>query len=208
MLSAMIKKLLNCGTKRRLAGLIAFFFAITTIGVYVLPGAGIHDFALNDGEVAGSAQSLQGAVSETIQYRFTEIEENEVPLSTIPPEIRMSASYSFMAWSLLDLILIIVTCIIMLGTLAIFFRGRNEGIDRGSIYGERKKRRIFLGIITVIITAVSITVFIMTQDMTLPMVVMDEWLVLHAVIAVAAILAVDYDRMLSEEEDGFYLGRA
>ena len=196
-------KLGNLRQNKRTIRFFIVFLAVFAISAYVLPGAGFHVFAL-DSEAVGSAQQRVEDSDQTEEPPASpvEIEENEVPLSAVAQPIIPGPNYNFMAWALLNLILVIVSGLIMLGVLLHCIR-RLKGVDRNeSGYRAKRNRSLGLGILAVGATIASVVLFVNTQDFSLPMIVIDELTVLHAIIAVAVVLVVEFERDKSEAEKG------
>ena len=94
---------------------------------------------------------------------------------------------NFAAWALLNLILTVVTGLIMIALLVTYFAKRREDDEN---YGEEEKVKKHLGLrlITVAATVIAVILFVLTQNMTLPMILIDQWTILHVIITAAAVL--------------------
>ncbi len=116
----------------------------------------------------------------------TNIDETEVPLA------------SGSAWSLLDLILTVVTGIMTIMLLVTYFTGRKEEEE----YGEIKKKGL-LRLISLIPALGAILLFFLTQDMTQPMIIVDEWTIYFAIIAIVQGTVTFFSRKKVEEDENF-----
>ncbi len=129
------------------------------------------------------------AISEaiTIADEPTTIEDAEAPLA------RGGA-----AWSLLDLILTIVTGLLAVSLLITYFTGRKEEDEEE--YGEVKRKGL-LRILSAVPMIGAIILFILTQDMTLPMIIVDEWTIVFAAITLVQAGITFFSRKTVEEDE-------
>ena len=87
-----------------------------------------------------------------------------------------------------------------------FFRKREieeSGTDEDGIYREEiRRKRMPLRIGMLILGVIAIILFILTEDMTLPMIFIDSWTIWHVIIAVvqAVFMIVTTRRKTVEEE--------
>ena len=103
-------------------------------------------------------------------------------------------------WALLNLILSIIGIIlgIVTGVRAILLHKREQDeAKNGEIFEEEEdrrrvyyKRRFIWLIITFVMAIVGIVVFILTEDIRLPMVFVDKWTIVNAIILAVEIVAV------------------
>ena len=127
-----------------------------------------------------------------------EIEPEEVPLDASlveiipgpPPLASIRASWpplsTFTAWAPLNLILTIATGLIMAQLLLADYRMRKSGPNSC----RKAKNLLDPGRLIAAATAIAALLFILTQDMALPMAPADKWTVWHAAItALALVLA-------------------
>lgn len=103
------------------------------------------------------------------------------------------------AWALLNLILTIISCIIAI--VLIFAKKKSENEE----YTDEEKKDIRgikrFKIYSILIGIISIIVFILTEDMTLPMILIDKWTILMAVFTIIEIINIFIIRYKSKEED-------
>ena len=103
------------------------------------------------------------------------------------------------AWALLNLILTIISCIIAI--VLIFAKKKSENEE----YTDEEKKDIRgikrFKIYSILIGIISIIVFILTEDMTLPMVLIDKWTILMAIFTIVEIINIFIIRHKSKEED-------
>lgn len=102
------------------------------------------------------------------------IDDNTTPLGTKTP-----------SWALLNLILAIGTSLMSILMLVLYFNGRNKEkeLADGSLEKNKTKRKGLLRLISLIPAISSIVMFILTQNMSLPMIMVDNWTIWMAVIA-------------------------
>ena len=103
------------------------------------------------------------------------------------------------AWALLNLILTIISCIIAI--VLIFAKKKSENKE----YTDEEKKDIRgikrFKIYSILIGIISIIVFILTEDMTLPMILIDKWTILMAIFTIVEIINIFIIRHKSKEED-------
>jgi uncharacterized repeat protein (TIGR02543 family) len=122
------------------------------------------------------------------------------------------------AWALLNLILTIVTGVVAILLLAHYFRrrrdedrdeGKNEG--KAAVAGlkaddedddERMKRPLAVRFVSIAMTAGAIILFLRTEDMSLPMIVIDRWTVWHVALFAVALVSAFFCRYRKEDEEG------
>jgi hypothetical protein len=101
------------------------------------------------------------------------------------------------SWALLNLLLTILTGILMLALLVTYILAKRREEDDESEYEVKKHGLIRL--LSVAATIVSIVLFILTENMSFPMDMMDKYTIWHGVIAVATILITVLSRTKTEE---------
>jgi uncharacterized repeat protein (TIGR02543 family) len=125
--------------------------------------------------------------------------EGEGEASIEDPEVPLSNGGA--AWALLNLLLTILA-IVLTAALWITYRLRRKEEDQDDPNIEvTVKRRVGFRIVSIIVAVVAVIVFILTEDMTLPMQITDKWTIWMVVIAVAQILVAFFSRKKVEEED-------
>ena len=116
----------------------------------------------------------------------------------IPPDRTPLASFG--AWALLNLILTIVTAIIMAALLITYFSKRKDEHEDDPYYEEEKvKKHLLVRLITVAATAIAIILFVMTQNMSLPMGFIDQWTIWHVVITAASVVLAVFSKKTYED---------
>ena len=125
------------------------------------------------------------------------IADGETPLASNP------------VWALLNLILAICTGIISAVLLAGYFGRKDERDENEDEDEDNTERKGGIRILSLIPTAASVIAFILTENMSNPMVFTDRWTILMAVIllvqAAVAILAkkeVNEDEATEEAAEG------
>ncbi len=110
------------------------------------------------------------------------------------------------AWALLNLILTILTALGSLILLIGYFIGRNRREEEDETTGETRteyevNRHGFWRLVSLIPGIGAIIVFILTEDMSLPMVFVDKWTLLMVIIAVIQIVIAVLSMRNREEPD-------
>lgn len=102
------------------------------------------------------------------------------------------------SWSLADLLLMILSAVVSLSVGIVWLMGRRKKED------SMKRKTGLMTIAGIVVAIVSAVVFLLTQDMRLPMVWFDRWTLLMAVfaainVAVAALCAKRYKKNTEDE---------
>ena len=118
--------------------------------------------------------------------------------TTIAPERPPLAN--FQAWALLNLILTIVTGLIMVALMVTYFTKRREDEEQEDSE-EKVKKHLALRLITIAATAIAVILFVLTQNITLPMIFIDQWTIWHVVITAAAVVLAMLSTKKYEEEE-------
>ena len=118
--------------------------------------------------------------------------------TTITPERPPLASFA--AWALLNLILTVVTGLIMIALMVTYFMKRKEDEEQED-KEEKVKKHLPLRLITIAATVVAIILFILTENMALPMVFIDQWTIWHVVITAATVVLAALSMKKYEEEE-------
>ncbi len=178
-------------------------------------GAGTTTPAADPGNAAENAAQL------------VTIDETDVPLAagdTVekPPTVQIGdtkvplASAGLNAsWALLNLILAFVTGIIMLVLLFTWFFGKskdeeeeaqNENVTRAQRSEEENsdrklKRKGIVRLFSIVVTLIAVIAFILTEDVRLPMVLIDQWTWLMIVIAAVQVIVAIFSKKSRKEYD-------
>ena len=161
--------------------------------------------------VTAAPEATQAPAEEEIQE---EIQEEETPLA---PEAGEGEEETIgegetplaggnAAWALLNLILTILTALGSLILLIGYFIGRNRREEEDETTGETRteyevNRHGFWRLVSLIPGIGAIIVFILTEDMSLPMVFVDKWTLLMVIIAVIQIVIAVLSMRNREEPD-------
>ena len=90
----------------------------------------------------------------------------------------------------------------MLSLMISYFRKRKDKNEDNPDYDDEKaKRRLPLRLLTILTTVAAIILFILTEDMTLPMVWADQWTIWHFVIAAVTVILALFSRKKYEEKE-------
>jgi len=123
------------------------------------------------------------------------------PIQEIPPERPPLAVFA--AWALLNLILTIVTGLIMAALLVSYFGKRKDEDEEDDPDRDEEKVKKYLGLrlLTIAATAIAVILFILTQDMRLPMMFVDQWTIWHVVITAVTVILAIFSKKTYEEDD-------
>ena len=149
-----------------------------------------------------------GEIGETIN-------DNETPLTNgedIADNATPLAGLGTGAWALINLILTIVTTLLSI-LLLIGYIGKKkkalEDEDGNVVLDENgkevmeyeKNKKGLWRLISIIPALIAIIVFIFTEDMTLPMIFIDKWTILHVVIALVQVVVMVLCKKKKDEND-------
>ena len=149
-----------------------------------------------------------GEIDETIN-------DNETPLANgedIADNATPLAGLGTGAWALINLILTIVTTLLSI-LLLIGYIGKKkkalEDEDGNVVLDENgkevmeyeKNKKGLWRLISIIPALIAIIVFIFTEDMTLPMIFVDKWTILHVVIALVQVVVMVLCKKKKDEND-------
>ena len=164
-------------------------------------GDGNNDGGKGDG-------NNDGEIGETIN-------DNETPLANgedIADNATPLAGLGTGAWALINLILTIVTTLLSI-LLLIGYIGKKkkalEDEDGNVVLDENgkevmeyeKNKKGLWRLISIIPALIAIIVFIFTEDMTLPMIFVDKWTILHVVIALVQVVVMVLCKKKKDEND-------
>ena len=123
--------------------------------------------------------------------------EDPTTIEPTPPPL-----VTYAAWHLLNLILTILTGLIMVALFVTFFLKRKDENEDDPDYDEEKvKKHLWARLITIATTVVAIILFVLTQDMSLPMAMTDEYTVWHVIIAAATVVLAILSKKTYEEQE-------
>ena len=143
------------------------------------------------------------------------INDNETPLANgedIADSATPLAGLGTGAWALINLILTIVTTLLSI-LLLIGYIGKKkkalEDEDGNVVLDENgkevmeyeKNKKGLWRLISIIPALIAIIVFIFTEDMTLPMIFVDKWTILHVVIALVQVVVMVLCKKKKDEND-------
>lgn len=143
------------------------------------------------------------------------INDNETPLTNgedIADNATPLAGLGTGAWALINLILTIVTTLLSI-LLLIGYIGKKkkalEDEDGNVVLDENgkevmeyeKNKKGLWRLISIIPALIAIIVFIFTEDMTLPMIFIDKWTILHVVIALVQVVVMVLCKKKKDEND-------
>jgi heme/copper-type cytochrome/quinol oxidase subunit 2 len=108
--------------------------------------------------------------------------------------VPLAAPKGFAAWSLLDLILMLVGIVAAIVMIILVLKNRKREKDEEDFTyvedeeEEKKKIRVPWMILSIILAIVSLILFLITQDMRLPMFWVDEWTIAFVLILVIELI--------------------
>lgn len=120
----------------------------------------------------------QPQIQTVVQTEDVAIAETNPPAATIEP-VDTPKSAPLGSWALLNLICVIITCIMSIVMLFVKHRKEDDEDDNEEKNSKHKTVNKFVG---VIIGLVSILVFLSTENMSLPMVMVDKWTICMVII--------------------------
>jgi uncharacterized repeat protein (TIGR02543 family) len=122
----------------------------------------------------------------------------------LPGGIPLVAPLGFDTWSLLDLILTVLAVVWAVVTIVSGARRRNDEENEQRDFEEneqRTKTRLGFLLLSGIIAVVAAVLFVITQDMSLPMVLLDGWTIVFAILFVGSVIAAKLSRKKVKEEE-------
>ena len=149
-----------------------------------------------------------GEIGETINDNDTPLANGEDIADNATPLAGLGTG----AWALINLILTIVTTLLSI-LLLIGYIGRKkkalEDEDGNVVLDENgkevmeyeKNKKGLWRLISIIPALIAIIVFIFTEDMTLPMIFVDKWTILHVVIALVQVVVMVLCKKKKDEND-------
>ena len=149
-----------------------------------------------------------GEIGETINDNDTPLANGEDIADNATPLAGLGTG----AWALINLILTIVTTLLSI-LLLIGYIGKKkkalEDEDGNVVLDENgkevmeyeKNKKGLWRLISIIPALIAIIVFIFTEDMTLPMIFVDKWTILHAVIALVQVVVMVLCKKKKDEND-------
>jgi len=145
----------------------------------------------------------------TIQELFKRIKDDGL-LVTIPDILKIplhaGPGMGYYAWALVNLMLAIGGALLAIITaLRILVRNKDDNDyyeDESELEKEqRRKYRLVWTLTTLIAGILGIIVFLLTEDMRLPMVLIDEWTIVNAIIFIAGVIGYAFAVKREKDED-------
>ena len=137
-----------------------------------------------------------------------EVEDNETPLADLPEE-EINDNETPLAktegtWALVNLISTIIT--VALGLILLISRKKKEeDQDSEEVDANEdplvKKRGTFTRVVSVIIAILSVIAFLVTEDMTLKMAMVDKWTIMMVVMAVVQVIVFVFGRKWKDQDN-------
>jgi hypothetical protein len=142
------------------------------------------DASEEDAEMAPMGDVAEAVVAEIVPDGLvpaTTVEDNKTPLAAAPAEAVATSIPAPVAnaWALLNLILTIAAAAITATLLVAWARRRNSD----ELEAARNNGKGFLAIVSAVATVVAVVLFALTQNMALPMEIVDGYTVFHVVLA-------------------------
>ena len=149
-----------------------------------------------DGDAEAPAEAAEEMADQAVPMAV--MEDAGAPMATVEDaEVPMAATG---AWALVNLIMMIVT---ILGSLIMMIRSlrrKQETKNEEEETIETKRRRRGMRLLTIVPALASLAAFILTENMSLPMILTDKWTLLMAVILIvqAVLMIVSRDKKTEE----------
>ncbi|MCL2632519.1 MAG: InlB B-repeat-containing protein, partial [Coriobacteriia bacterium] len=106
------------------------------------------------------------------------------------------------AWALLNLILAVIGVVLAIATLISYFSKRKETEeDEESNVQTTSRKRFALRIFNAILAVTAVILFLLTEDMTQPMIFVDWWTIFHIIIFILQAIATVLVRNKKEDEE-------
>lgn len=132
-------------------------------------------------ETPAEPTNSQPHIQTVVQTEDVVIAETNPPASTIKP-VDTPKSAPISSWALINLICVIITCIMSIIMLFVRHKDKDDNAeDDNDEYNKPKTINKFVGII---IGLISVLIFILTEDMSLPMIMVDKWTIYMAIILI------------------------
>jgi uncharacterized repeat protein (TIGR02543 family) len=126
-------------------------------------------------------------------------------IPVLPGGVPLYGPKGFDTWSLLDLILailgVIFTAITIIGAVSRGRRDEDRLKDQAYEDGAEKKNRIGFIILMSLFAVGSVILFVLTQDVNLPMVLIDNWTIVFAVVFVAQIVCRSISKKYEKDDE-------
>lgn len=125
---------------------------------------------------------------------YTPVPTVKVPLSN--KEVPLTAPTEIGAWALINLLTVLANFVIaIILLLMIYINNRKEDEE------TEVKNKVFRRICTLIIAIISAIIFLITEDITLPMVLVDKWTILMIIILIINIIITILSRKKEEKKE-------
>lgn len=135
---------------------------------------------------------------EEVQITDTETPTTMITAANIPKSKPKPAEGS---WALINLICAILSCII--AVVLLFIKKKTD--DEEEEYTDEEKKDIHgirrFKIYSILVGIISVIAFILTEDMTLPMILIDKWTILMVILLLVNVINIFVMRKKSKEED-------
>ena len=172
--------------------ILIMVLAIALLGLPVLPAgqvfAGEEDLLQGQDEITAADEGLAAAGEE---------EPAEAPVVIITGERPPLASFAM--WSLMNLLLTIMTVVIMAILLIGYFYKKNGAADE-----EREKntnKHLEMRLVAIVAAVASLIIFLVTQDTSLPMGFADKYTIMHLIFGVVTLIFAVFSKTEYLEEE-------
>lgn len=178
---------------------------VPTTPATVTPAAGVGpaDEPVDEAEEVEEVEEVVIEDDETPLASADEvvIEEDAVPLAAVVDNDA--------AWALLNLILAVLTAAISVILLIGYFINRkskedeedDEIVDEDEEEENKRKNKGLFRLLSIIPALVAIIAFILTEDMTNPMIIIDRWTIVMLIIALVQLVVALASRKKDKEDD-------
>lgn len=173
------------------------------------PGTALDSSSANPAATSATNSGTSG-VAAAVENVLQVLGDIAAPLSsgdsgndvTIKDNKIAQSSGGGAAWALLNLILTILTGAIALALVITFFTKRRENEDEeskqerinadGSGEEPKVKKKPVLRVLSIVMTILAVVLFVLTEDMTLPMIFTDNYTIYHLVMFVITVLLATF----------------
>jgi hypothetical protein len=123
-----------------------------------------------------------------------QIPTSEPPkITSIPDTEPPAAPFNQSNWSLFNLILTIITGAIMIALIAIWLSNRKRDEDNAVNWKPAFR------VVSIAATAVAVVIFFLTEDLTQPMIMIDNYTIYHALIAAVQVVTAVISRKSTKQ---------
>jgi hypothetical protein len=167
---------------------------------------------VTDTEVVPEPEEPEASDPDQAKAKMVAAAKSEgIPL--LPGNVPLYGPAGIATWALVDLVIALAGILFAVVSIVRGIRRKNEeedgyrGVDEGcrgsgANKGEARMVRVSWFISSIVLAALSVLIFIITQDVSLPMVLVDVWTIVLAVVFAAELVTAKIAFPKKEKEDG------